>query len=261
MSPASPQSRIELGCCWGWRTVTAAWSCHDLLGEDAHLLVFGDARSGKTTVLRGLIAQLRGPAGSDVDRSIELAVVDYRRSLSPADAAGATVATNPPQAAALCASVVAELAHRLAEPDAVESVDGRVCDHASSGPASSNHPPGDLRARRAPDIYLLVDDYHLVTTGVGNPLNPLMAYLPHARDLGFHLVLARHTGGAARTQYEPLLQSLGDLGTPMLLLSGSPAEGRLAHGLVPQVLPPGRARLATRGSVPQLIQTPWTPRL
>ena len=31
---------------------------HDLLGDDPHLLIYGDARAGKTTVLRSLLAQL-----------------------------------------------------------------------------------------------------------------------------------------------------------------------------------------------------------
>jgi len=113
---------------------------------------------------------------------------------------------------------------------------------------------------RGQEIYLLVDDYDLVGTASGNPLHALLPYLPHARDVGFHLLLARRTGGAARAQYEPLLQSLGDVGTPVVLLSGSPAEGRLAHGLVPEILPAGRARLATRSIVPQFIHTPWVSR-
>ncbi|MEP6562806.1 MAG: hypothetical protein ABJD68_17235, partial [Nakamurella sp.] len=108
-----------------------------------------------------------------------------------------------------------------------------------------------------PRIYLLVDDYELVSSAAGNPLATLLPFLPHARDIGFHLIVARRSGGAARAQYEPLLQSLSDLGTPVLLLSGSPAEGRLGHGLVPQLLPPGRAQFAMRGAKAQTIQIGW----
>jgi S-DNA-T family DNA segregation ATPase FtsK/SpoIIIE len=120
--------------------------------------------------------------------------------------------------------------------------------------------PEQLRTRswwKGAQLYLLVDDYDLVGTGPGHPLSGLIGYLPRGRDLGFHLVVARRAGGTGRAQYEPLLQTLGDLGTPVLLLSGSPAEGRLAHGLTPRPLPPGRAVFAVRGAAPQLIQTAW----
>ncbi len=222
---------------------------HNLWGENPHLVVYGDGRSGKTTLLRGLLAQLVKPASSSADAEVlgvpDIVIVDYRRGMAPAtanSALGLAVATNPAQASTACRSLAAKLARRVNEP--------------TDDPGSAD-PTADGRVGRRPEIYLLVDDYDLVGTVAGNPLHLLLPYLPHARDVGFHLVLTRRTGGAARAQYEALLQVLGDLGTPVLMLSGSPAEGRLAHGLVPQLLPAGRARLATRGTDPQLIQIPW----
>jgi S-DNA-T family DNA segregation ATPase FtsK/SpoIIIE len=201
----------------------------DLLGENPHLLVYGDAGAGKTTVLRSVLAQLStapGPFGPNAAPF----VVDYRRGLVAVPGAH-RFASGAAEAGAICRAVVAELADRLGgEPDR-------------------------SRAR----IYLLVDDYDLVGTGPGQPLSGLIPYLPHGRDLKFHLVVTRRAGGAGRAQYEPLLQTLGDLGTPVLLLSGSPAEGRLAHGLTPRPLPPGRGVLALRGTAPQVIQTAWVP--
>jgi len=109
------------------------------------------------------------------------------------------------------------------------------------------------------EIFVLVDDYDLVCSGGGNPLSPLIPFLPYGRDIGFHLVVARRTGGAARAQYESLLQTLGDLGTPALLFSGPPAEGKLTHGLAPQQLPVGRAQYARRSGATRLVQTAWVP--
>jgi hypothetical protein len=176
-------------------------------------------------VLRSLLAQLSGEAPVP-----QLHVIDHRRGL-PAEAMSTVqrIAHGAAESAALCAALVAELARRM-----------------------RGGPPGVV----AP-LYLLVDDYDLVGTGPGHPLSGLIGYLPRGRDLGFHLVVARRAGGTGRAQYEPLLQTLGDLGTPVLLLSGSPAEGRLAHGLTPRPLPPGRAVFAVRGAAPQLIQTAW----
>ena len=200
----------------------------DLLGNDPHLVVYGDAGAGKTTVLRSLIAQLS--ASGSIGSGDALFVVDYRRGLVGAPGEH-RIASGAAEAGAICRTVATELARRL----------GGV-------------PDGSWQR-----IYLLVDDYDLVCTGPVHPLSGVLAYLQHGRDLKFHLVVTRRVGGAGRAQYEALLQTLGDLGTPVLLLSGPPAEGRLAHGLTPRPLPPGRAVLAVRGAVPQLIQTAWVP--
>jgi S-DNA-T family DNA segregation ATPase FtsK/SpoIIIE len=205
---------------------------HDLLGDDPHLLIYGDARAGKTTVLRSLLAQLSAAAAIPADRVL---IVDYRGGLTADTMSGAhRIAVGPAASGALCTALAAELTGRM-------------------------RPAGGRSDSVGPQIYLLVDDYDLVSSGAGNPLNALIPLLPHARDLRFHLIITRRTGGAARAQYEPLLQTLGDLGTPVLLLSGSPAEGRLAHGLTPRPLPPGRALIAARETAPQVIQTPWVP--
>jgi S-DNA-T family DNA segregation ATPase FtsK/SpoIIIE len=261
---------------------------HSLSQSNPHLLIYGDTGSGKTTMLRSMLSQLtstrpdgRGenipnyPDGTAVsataggagaaDRSAaesgsavsdgsatvrgsvsgrpsleqigaadssnpatdELLAVDYRRGL-PTGAANYQRFTKPSEASALCAALSSVLSERLA-----------------AAPA---------RADGNSEIYLFVDDYELLGSASGNPLNSLLPFLPHARDIGFHLVLARRSGGAARAQYEPLLQALGDLGTPLLLLSGASTEGRLGHGLVPQQFPPGRAQFAMRGNPPRIIQ-------
>ena len=101
---------------------------------------------------------------------------------------------------------------------------------------------------------LVIDDYELVAGSA----HPLLPYLPHARDIGLRVVLARSCGGLARARYEPVLQAFGDVGAPLLLLSGDPAEGRLQYGMTPRPLPPGRGRLGRRGRPELTIQTPWT---
>src|SRR5207245_7385969 len=53
----------------------------DLTRDGPHLLVFGDAGSGKTNLLRALVNELsaEGPAG--VDAELAISIVDYRRRL------------------------------------------------------------------------------------------------------------------------------------------------------------------------------------
>jgi DNA segregation ATPase FtsK/SpoIIIE, S-DNA-T family len=109
-----------------------------------------------------------------------------------------------------------------------------------------------------PQIYVVVDDYDLVAGPPGNPLAGLLEYLPHARDLGLHMIVARRSGGAARALYEPLLAGLRDLGCMGLMMSGRPEEGALFGSGMPAPLPPGRGVLVARSGAEQLVQVGWT---
>ena len=57
---------------------------------------------------------------------------------------------------------------------------------------------------------------------------PLQPLLSQAGDVGLHLVITRRMGGVSRALYERILQSLIDLGTTGILLSGNPDEVRLS---------------------------------
>jgi S-DNA-T family DNA segregation ATPase FtsK/SpoIIIE len=110
-----------------------------------------------------------------------------------------------------------------------------------------------------PEIYVVVDDYDLVagTTG-NNPLAPLVDFLPHAKDLGSHVIVARRSGGAARAMFDPVLARLRDLDCMGLMMSASPEEGVLLGSARPTKLPPGRGTLVTRSQPEQLVQVAWT---
>lgn len=131
----------------------------------------------------------------------------------------------------------------------------------------SRMPPADvtqaqLRARSwwsGPDVYVVVDDYDLVATQAGNPLLGLLEYLPHARDLGLHVVVARRSGGAARGLFEPLLAGLREIGCLGLMMSTRPDDGSLLGPGRPARLPPGRGVLVTAGGDEQVVQVGWSP--
>jgi len=69
------------------------------------------------------------------------------------------------------------------------------------------------------EAWVLVDVYDLVTTQAGSPLHALVPLLAQARDIGFHIVVTRRTGGAARSGgYSPPLVSLSPRGRPEVAL-------------------------------------------
>lgn len=207
----------------------------NLEGADPHLLIFGDNESGKSTTLRLLIQQAtRGRTGDQV----AIAAIDYRRAhMDDID-----------EAHLVGYATTAENATKLA--------------HALHGELSKRLPPADLPRQRlidrdwwqGPELYVVIDDYELVATQAGNPLTPLAPLLPYARDIGLHVIVARRTGGASRAIFDPILQPLTELGTPVLLHSGDRSEGRIAHGTAPQHLPPGRALYASRGHIAVPVQ-------
>jgi S-DNA-T family DNA segregation ATPase FtsK/SpoIIIE len=147
-------------------------------------------------------------------------------------------------------------------PAALQALLPGVLDRLRQRMPSPQLSQAQLRARSwwsGPNIYVVADDYDLIATPAGNPLSAMLEYLPYARDLGLHLVVARRSGGAARALFEPLLAGLRDLGCMGLVMSGRPDEGALLGSVRPAPLPPGRGVLVTRTGDEQLIQVAWSP--
>jgi DNA segregation ATPase FtsK/SpoIIIE, S-DNA-T family len=207
--------------------------------ESPHFLVFGDTACGKSTLLRTIVTGISAVNTPDQARII---LSDYRRSLI--DLAGipneAAYASSAQMLTTNINDLVGVLQRRM--PDA-------------------NVTPQQLRDRSwwsGPEVYVVVDDYDLVATSTGNPLAVLVEFLPLARDLGLHLIVARRSGGAARAMYDPVISRLKDLASAGLIMSGSREEGNLIGGVKPSAMPDGRGTLVTRNGI-DLIQTAWTP--
>ena len=90
-----------------------------------------------------------------------------------------------------------------------------------------------------------------------NPLTSLLDLVPHAADVGLHVVVARRSGGAARAMFDPLLAGLRDHGCQGLVLSASPEEGLLLGSVRPGPLPPGRGTFCVRGRPDRVVQVAW----
>ncbi|MEO7017645.1 MAG: hypothetical protein ABI130_10925, partial [Leifsonia sp.] len=97
-------------------------------------------------------------------------------------------------------------------------------------------------------------DYDILATGGNNPLEPLLPYLPSARDLSLNVILTRPVAGSARALYENTIQTLKDTGGTGIVLSGERSEGPLWPGVHASQSVAGRAKLVRRGQPPRLIQ-------
>ena len=117
--------------------------------------------------------------------------------------------------------------------------------------------PQQLKERswwQGPELYLIIDDYELVGE---DPLRPLAELLPHARDIGLHVVAARKFGGVSRALFGPFLTALKDLHPDVLVMDGTRDEGAI-FGVRPSPQQPGRATWV-RGEPRGTVQLPEAP--
>jgi S-DNA-T family DNA segregation ATPase FtsK/SpoIIIE len=208
----------------------------DLAGGDPHFLVFGDVESGKSTLLRTFLS---GLLARSTPEEAQVFLVDYRRSL---------LGLVPPEYL---------LAHCGSEEIARENL-GSLAAALGRRLPGGDVPVDQLRSRSwwksQADVYIVIDDYDLVASSSGSPLQPFYPLLPQSRDLAFHLVIARSSGGALQGIGEPVLRRLRELRSPGLLMSGEPQEGVIlgGHRLTP--LPAGRGRLIRRREAATFVQ-------
>ncbi|MFI6261287.1 type VII secretion protein EccCa [Micromonospora sp. NPDC051006] len=245
LPPVLPYAELDLTATTGLRLPVGIAEA-DLrpvvldFAPEPHFVVFGDGECGKSSFLRALAATITTRFTPEQARVI---LVDYRRSLLGAIETAHLIGygTAAAHTADLVESAAGYLAGRIAGPEVT---------------------PRQLRDRSwwsGPELFVLVDDYDLVAAGPANPLRALEEYLPQARDVGLHLVLARRSGGAGRAQYEPIVQRLRELSTAGLVMTGSPEEGALVGPVRPGPLPPGRGRLVTRREGVRLVQLAHLP--
>jgi S-DNA-T family DNA segregation ATPase FtsK/SpoIIIE len=209
----------------------------DLTYGDQHCVVVGDSGSGKSAFIR---SWMTGLAAQHTALELRFMIVDYRRALMevvPKPYIGG-YASDANAAGQYAEQLAAKLAARLPPPDIS---------------------PRDLRKRnwwRGPELYLVIDDYDMVAMpGRHPPLQPLIDYIPHAREIGFHIVFSRRSGGLARALVsDPMISRVRDLGASVLMLSSDPREGVLFGDQRGVEMPPGRGVLLRRGKEKEIIQ-------
>ena len=206
-------------------------------GADPHFLIIGDTECGKSNLLRLFVG---GLTTTFTPKDARILFIDYRRSLL--DASDIPHRMEYLTSSAAAASYVNELRGALTERLPKPGLTAE-----------------QLRTRswwHGPDVYVVVDDYDLVAGGQ-NPLAPLAEFLPQARDVGLHFIVARAAGGAGRAMFEPVIQRMREMGTPGVIMSGSKDEGQLWGGVRPTELPQGRGYFVERRGGGRLVQTAY----
>lgn len=231
-----PDPEPEFRVCLGQDEQRLAPVWHDFM-TTPHLLVFGDNETGKSNLLRLV---LRAVARRYSPDQAKVVLGDSRRDLDAAIPAAYQVGF------AFTGDQMFELAGQTSV-----SMNRRV-------------PGADISSERmrrrdwweGPELFVVVDDYDLLTksVGAGSVLEPLLPLLAQSVYIGLHVVVARSTSGAMRVMTDPVVRRMWELGTPATLLSYPKEEGRFLGEAAPRRLPPGRAQLVTRRGV-RLTQT------
>lgn len=211
--------------------------CLDFDAEP-HFAIFADGESGKTNMLRAIV---RGIMTNYTPKEAVILLVDYRRTMlgfiNTDHLLSYAVSGN--QLGGMVKDVRGSMEGRLPGPDVTQE---------------------QLRNRswwKGPELFVIVDDYDLVATQAGNPLQPLSEFLAQAKDVGLHMVVARRTGGASRATFDPIIGKLKEISSPGFVGSGSKDEGVLWGTVKPSAQPPGRGVIISRKLGQQRMQAAW----
>lgn len=206
------------------------------------LLVLGDTKSGKTTLLRHIIRTVRENSTPD---HVAFTVVDRRLHL-----------VDEPL---------------FADNEYTANVDRVIPAMLGlSALIERRRPPAGLSPAQLADWsyeghthYLIIDDVDQIPdtpalTGpyVGQrPWTSLIGLLAQAADLGLRVIVtARASGSAHALMTSPLLRRFNDLQATTLMLSGNPADGGKIRGQRFDRLPAGRAILLGDSDSPTYVQ-------
>ncbi|GAB3451736.1 type VII secretion protein EccC [Streptomonospora sediminis] len=192
-----------------------------------HLIVVGDTETGKTTLVKHITNAIREQYDAETARVV---LVDQRRQLFdaiPRDMQLGYAVTGESMQEMMGAAAGA-MRERLPGPDIT---------------------PDRLRRKdwwNGPELFLIVDDYEMVSGSGPSPLAPLQPMLTQAAEIGMHLILVHAAGGFSRATSDPVIRTMIDGNTPSVLFSAPQSEGVLFGNIRPRRMAPGRALWISR---------------
>jgi hypothetical protein len=205
-------------------------------------MVFGDAKAGKTTLLRHLIRTIR--ENSTADR-VAFTVIDRRLHLVDEPIFPDNEYTPNIDRVTPAMLGLAALLEKRRPP-------AGLTPQQLSGWTYEGH-----------THYLIVDDVDHIPDSpalsgpyVGQrPWSGLIGLLSQAAELGLRVIVtARATGSAHAVMTAPLLRRLNELQATTIMLSGSPQDGGKIRGHRFSRLPAGRAMLLDDGDAATFVQ-------
>ncbi|MGO9928448.1 MAG: type VII secretion protein EccCa [Mycobacterium sp.] len=210
--------------------------------ENPLLMVFGDSKSGKTTLLRHIIRTIREHSSAD---QVAFTVLDRRLHLVDEPLFPDNEYT---------ANIDRIIPAMLGLSNLIES----------------RRPPVGLSAAELSrwkfhghTHYLIIDDVDQIPDSpamsgpyIGQrPWTPLVAQLAQAADLGLRVIVtARATGSGHALMTSPLLRRFNDLQATTLMLAGNPQDSGKIRGQRFARLPAGRAILLGDSDSPTYVQ-------
>lgn len=237
-APTAPSPATDMRMPLGVEDVALSVQWLDF-DSNPHLIVLGDAETGKTNLLRHIARSVAAHYAPEEGRVM---FADFRRELHDCI----------PQDNQINYTVAAD-GLKEAVKQAAELLSKRV-----PGPEIS---PDRLRKRdwwTGGRLFVLVDDFELAETGT-DPLQPLIPLLSQGADIGLHVIVARSTSGASRSMMSSILRRMWELGAPALMFSCPKDAGNLLGTVKPRTLPVGRAQFVNRRRTVRLVQTPLVP--
>lgn len=214
---------------------------HNHMHTTPHHLIFGAAKSGKTTIAHAIA---RAICARNSPQQVRFMVADYRSGLLEA----------VPETHLLPAGGI-NRNHSVLE----ESIKALVTNLVKRLPPA-DLTPSQLRQRSwwsGPDVVLLVDDWHMITAagGVLSPMAPLAPLLPAAADIGLHLVVTCQMSQASRATMDKFVGTAYGAGTPTMFLSGEKQDFP-SREIIVKKRPPGQAFYVTP-DVKEVIQAAY----
>jgi type VII secretion protein EccCb len=191
-----------------------------------HLLIFGAAKSGKTTIAHAIA---RAICARNSPEQVRFMLADYRSGLLGA----------VPDTHLLAAGAINRNSQSLDE--SIKALAANL---------QKRLPPADLttaqlRSRswwQGPDVVLLVDDWHMIVAAAGGmpPMGPLAPLLPAAPDIGLHIMVTCQMSQAYKATMDKFVGTAFGAGSPTMFLSGEKQDFP-SRELQVKKRPPGQA--------------------
>jgi type VII secretion protein EccCb len=207
----------------------------------SHLLIFGAAKSGKTTIAQAVAEAICARNSPD---QVRFMLADYRSGLLGA----------VPDSHLLPGGAINRNAGSLDE-----SI------KALAASLQKRLPPADLTTAQLRsrswwsgfDVVLLVDDWHMIVGAAAGmpPMAPLAPLLPAAADIGLHIIVTCQMSQAYKATMDKFVGAAFGSGSPTLFLSGDKGDFPSSEFKVKR-RPPGQAFLLSPDGK-EVIQAPF----